>query len=149
MKTSLLFSYNFLLACLTICSAEYIKDNTDSSSSLNLNSKLSSRSGSLNFDVASARQMGLPIQEIFGFLSDPSLIVTLLYTLEIAYWTLPLGFFLTPFINFFRVPNRRNGRIARKFVSKKDNEFLIYILENLLKSIETYNKINLKKSKNH
>lgn len=51
----------------------------------------------------------------FDMFSDPSLIVTILYTLEVAYWTLPLGYLLMPLINFFRVPNRRRmdgGQLA-------------------------------------
>lgn len=48
-------------------------------------------------------------QQIPGmdFLADPSLLVTILHSLEIAYWSLPLGFVLMPIINFFRIPNRR------------------------------------------
>lgn len=53
----------------------------------------------INQPKASPRQL--------DFLADPSLLVTILHSLEIAYWSLPLGFVLMPLINFFRIPNRR------------------------------------------
>lgn len=50
-------------------------------------------------------------QQIPGmdFLGDPALLVTILHSLEIAYWSLPFGFVLSPIINFFRIPNRRRS----------------------------------------
>ena len=47
-------------------------------------------------------------KRFFDFLTDPSLLITVLHSLEVAYWTFPFGFVLTPVINFFRVPNRRS-----------------------------------------
>lgn len=54
----------------------------------------------------------IPRQQIPGmdFLADPSMFVTILHSLEVAYWSLPFGFVLMPIINFFRVPNRRMDR---------------------------------------
>jgi hypothetical protein len=49
----------------------------------------------------------------FDFLLDPSMMVTILHSLEMAYWSLPFGFLLMPLINFFRVPNRRRSAAAR------------------------------------
>lgn len=46
---------------------------------------------------------------ITAFITDPSLLVTILHSLEIAYWTLPFGFILTPIMNIFRMPNRRRN----------------------------------------
>lgn len=48
-------------------------------------------------------------KRFFDFLTDPSLLITVLHSLEVAYWTFPFGFILTPVINFFRVPNRRRS----------------------------------------
>ncbi|KAI1307216.1 hypothetical protein HDE_00828 [Halotydeus destructor] len=57
---------------------------------------------------------GLPVsfspRRLFDFLTDPSLIITILHSLEVAYWNLPGGFLLMPVINFFRVPNKRRRR---------------------------------------
>lgn len=49
-------------------------------------------------------------RRLFDFVTDPSLIITILHSLEVAYWTFPFGFLLMPVINFFRVPNKRNGK---------------------------------------
>ena len=48
-------------------------------------------------------------QSPLDFLTDPSLLVTILHSLEVAYWSTPLGFVLMPIINFFRVPNKRSS----------------------------------------
>ena len=47
-------------------------------------------------------------KRFFDFITDPSLLITILHSLEVAYWTFPFGFLLKPIINFFRVPNRRS-----------------------------------------
>lgn len=52
-------------------------------------------------------------KRFFDFLTDPSLLITVLHSLEVAYWTFPFGFILTPVINFFRVPNRRSSDSVR------------------------------------
>lgn len=58
---------------------------------------------------ASARQLeSLSPKRFFDFITDPSLLITVLHSLEVAYWTFPFGFLLKPVINFFRVPNRRS-----------------------------------------
>lgn len=49
-------------------------------------------------------------RRLFDFVTDPSLLITILHSLEVAYWTFPFGFLLMPVINFFRVPNKRNGK---------------------------------------
>ena len=82
---------------------------------------------------------------IFDFLTDPSLVVTILHTLEVAYWTLPLGFLLMPIINFFRVPNRRNGRFNRKLGQKEKQDFEQIIqkfYEILKKSVKNFEKLD-------
>jgi len=48
-------------------------------------------------------------KRFFDFITDPSLLITVLHSLEVAYWTFPFGFVLSPIINFFRVPNRRRS----------------------------------------
>ena len=65
-------------------------------------------------------------KRFFDFLTDPSLLITVLHSLEVAYWTFPFGFILTPVINFFRVPNRRRSlemtrveRILEKLYSQE------------------------------
>ena len=84
---------------------------------------------------------------LFDFMTDPSLVVTILHTLEVAYWTLPLGFLLMPIINFFRVPNRRNGRLNRR-VSANEKENLQIMskkfYEILKKTLENYENIEKK-----
>ena len=49
-------------------------------------------------------------RRLFDFVTDPSLIITILHSLEVAYWSFPFGFMLMPVINFFRVPNKRIGK---------------------------------------
>jgi hypothetical protein len=95
-----------------------------------------------NKDVMSSRAL-------FNFITDPSLAVTILYTLEIAYWTLPLGFLLMPIINFFRVPNRRIGRLRRMdnnfFDDRSKEKFESIVLEVyslLLQSVDNFKKID-------
>ena len=44
---------------------------------------------------------------ITSFVTDPALLVTILHSLEVAYWTLPFGMVVKPIINLFRIPNRR------------------------------------------
>lgn len=58
-------------------------------------------------------------RRLFDFITDPSLLITVLHSLEVAYWTFPLGFVLTPVINFFRVPNRRSLEVSSKASSLK------------------------------
>jgi len=50
-------------------------------------------------------------RRLFDFVTDPSLIITILHSLEVAYWTFPFGFLLMPVINFFRVPNKRSAKL--------------------------------------
>lgn len=58
---------------------------------------------------AERRQLeSLSPKRFFDFITDPSLLITVLHSLEVAYWTFPFGFLLKPVINFFRVPNRRS-----------------------------------------
>ena len=47
-------------------------------------------------------------RSITAFVTDPALLVTILHSLEVAYWTMPFGFLLQPIINLFRMPNRRS-----------------------------------------
>jgi len=81
---------------------------------------------------------------IFDFLTDPSLVVTILHTLEVAYWTLPLGFLLMPIMNFFRVPNRRTTRFKRK-THHYINDNIALVVQDfhdlLRKSVNTYRKL--------
>ena len=89
-------------------------------------------------DRASARGM-------FDFMTDPSLVVTILHTLEVAYWTLPMGFLLMPIINFFRVPNRRSGRSGESQPRMGTKEELRRTLDRfytiLSKAIDKYERL--------
>jgi len=97
----------------------------------------STRSGSVvvrqGHKTKSARADAMPSLEslspkrFFDFITDPSLLITVLHSLEVAYWTFPFGFILTPVINFFRVPNRKRSlevsrveRILEKMYSQRD-----------------------------
>lgn len=78
-------------------------------------------------------------KRFFDFLTDPSLLITILHSLEVAYWTFPFGFVLTPVINFFRVPNRRSldpgSRSGRGRRSTANEERLKMIHMRLLNSL--------------
>lgn len=70
-------------------------------------------------DMVKRHEVTIPVQprRLFDFITDPSLLITVLHSLEVAYWTFPLGFALSPIINFFRVPNRRSdngGQIKKR-----------------------------------
>lgn len=75
------------------------------------------------------------------FLADPALFVSILHTLEVAYWSMPLGFLLMPIINFFRMPNKRRQLKTRWLLlarSLKRSDLNRY-QERLLKGYEKYN----------
>ena len=75
-------------------------------------------------------------KRFFDFLTDPSLLITVLHSLEVAYWTFPFGFVLTPVINFFRVPNRRSLQLSdRKKRSALNEDRLKLMHLRLLKSM--------------
>lgn len=40
-------------------------------------------------------------RRIFDFITDPSLIITILHSLEVAYWSFPMGFLLMPVSQLF------------------------------------------------
>lgn len=76
-----------------------------------------------------------------AFVTDPALLVTILHSLEIAYWTLPFGFILTPIINLFRMPNRRLGRdIANR--QSIDVADVNHFHQTLLKAINKMQRLN-------
>lgn len=80
------------------------KENQNEISSLISSNKISARSMKIE-----PRQLeALSPKRFFDFITDPSLLITVLHSLEVAYWTFPFGFLLKPIINFFRVPNRRS-----------------------------------------
>lgn len=74
------------------------------------------------------------------FMLDPSLFVSILHSLEVAYWTLPFGFLLIPILNIFRVPNRRAVRISDFLMNRRMEREYEEILE---KSLEKYSHQNL------
>ena len=75
---------------------------------------------------------------LIPFLTDPALLVTILHSLEIAYWTLPFGFILSPIMNLFRIPNRRmDTGDAPHFVPKRIPLRQLYFAVNkVFKNIE-------------
>lgn len=88
-------------------------------------------------------------KRFFDFLTDPSLLITVLHSLEVAYWTFPFGFVLTPVINFFRVPNRRSLDVMSKsnLRSKRSNVDAWQLQrshQRLLNSIEYANLLKAK-----
>lgn len=88
-------------------------------------------------------------KRFFDFLTDPSLLITVLHSLEVAYWTFPFGFILTPVINFFRVPNKRSLESMRKSerVKRETHDRLKMLHLRLLKSMakaETYKRSNIR-----
>lgn len=78
-----------------------------------------------------------PRSSITAFVTDPALLVTILHSLEVAYWTLPFGFIMKPIINLFRMPNRRSDDLAVQDVRLNNlyNKFLqsIHKLETIQK----------------
>jgi hypothetical protein len=84
-------------------------------------------------------------KRFFDFLTDPSLLITVLHSLEVAYWTFPFGFVLTPVINFFRVPNRRSldAKSGRRKRSSLNDPKLKLLHVQLMKSIEKAEKYGL------
>ncbi|KAF7491062.1 hypothetical protein SSS_08334 [Sarcoptes scabiei] len=72
------------------------------------------------------------LSRITAFVTDPALLVTILHSLEVAYWTMPLGFLLNPLINLFRIPNRRMDLNSQSINSKT--------LLNIIKRIEERQK---------
>lgn len=50
---------------------------------------------------------GSTFSTLTAFVTDPALLVTILHSLEVAYWTLPFGVIFKPIMNLFRMPNRR------------------------------------------
>lgn len=88
-------------------------------------------------------------KRFFDFLTDPSLLITVLHSLEVAYWTFPFGFVLTPVINFFRVPNRRSLDIMSKsnVRPKRSNVDAIQLQrvhQRLVNSMEHANRLKAK-----
>lgn len=81
-------------------------------------------------------------RSITAFVTDPALLVTILHSLEVAYWTLPFGFILTPIINLFRMPNRR--RIGVR--NEEDNLKVQQFYQTLTKAIEKIEKLNHSKA---
>lgn len=81
-------------------------------------------------------------RSITAFVTDPALLVTILHSLEVAYWTLPFGFILTPIINLFRMPNRR--RIGVR--NEEDNLEMQQFYQTLAKAIEKIEKLNHSKA---
>lgn len=77
-------------------------------------------------------------RSITAFVTDPALLVTILHSLEVAYWTLPFGFILTPIINLFRMPNRR--RIGVR--NEEDNLKVQQFYQTLAKAIEKIENLN-------
>jgi len=86
-------------------------------------------------DVAQRRQL-------LDFFADPSLVVSILHTLEVAYWTLPFGFILTPLLNLLRMPNRRSSR-NRKSISRQK---LIRFQANLRNALTKFQKLQAGKT---
>lgn len=78
-------------------------------------------------------------RSITAFVTDPALLVTILHSLEVAYWTLPFGFILTPIINLFRMPNRRRIETRTEMASPQTQNFY-QTLEDAIKKIEKLNK---------
>lgn len=80
-------------------------------------------------------------RRLFDFITDPSLLITVLHSLEVAYWTFPMGFALSPIINFFRVPNRRSdhGKIKRKKRSVLGHELTASYVK-LLQSLDAHKR---------
>ncbi len=81
-------------------------------------------------------------RSITAFVTDPALLVTILHSLEVAYWTLPFGFILTPIINLFRMPNRRRMEVRKEAESLKVQQFY----QTLTTAIEKIEKLNNGKS---
>jgi len=78
-------------------------------------------------------------RSITAFVTDPALLVTILHSLEIAYWTMPFGFILTPIINLFRMPNRRMDEDHNGSVN---NARTRHFYRMLIKSIAKIEKMN-------
>lgn len=79
-----------------------------------------------------------PRSSITAFVTDPALLVTILHSLEVAYWTLPFGFIIKPIINLFRMPNRRSDDLAVNDVQL--NNFYRKFVQSV-KKIESLQKI--------
>ena len=92
--------------------------------------------------LSSQRHDKIEKRSITAFVTDPALLVTILHSLEIAYWTLPFGFILTPIINLFRMPNRRRMDVRNEEDSLKVQQFY----QTLTKAIEKIEKLNNSKT---
>ena len=95
--------------------------------------------------LPSGRQPSIEPRSITAFVTDPALLVTILHSLEIAYWTLPFGFILTPIINLFRMPNRRTGSQSDINVDSVQTK---KFYQTLIKAIEKIEKLNKQKTNN-
>ncbi|KAI2797851.1 hypothetical protein RDWZM_000882 [Blomia tropicalis] len=89
---------------------------------------------------------GRSFNTITAFVTDPALLVTILHSLEVAYWTLPFGFILSPIINLFRMPNKRSyigGPFSAKKPKVRMNEAeLKHFYQLLSKAVEKIEHLN-------